>query len=283
MIVRLSISRWYGFARDADLSQSVAADNNADTGTANVNKRLMPKAAMKEVNAALNAVRTHFYESTLPWHDKGDRLLTRKMFTTFVERHEELKAEADKAIDKFIYGTYPRELDRAEFRMGNLFDPTDYPDPDDLRGKYRIQLEFDAVSDADDFRVEMDQSHVDTIRASIEQSVQRRVNDAMTDVWDRLATTVKHFHDRMATEDATFKRSTVDNLQEIVDILPKLNLTDDPDLEAIRQDVQHHLTGLDPAELRKDKDQRKEVAAEAKRIMDSMSGFMAATNEGADQ
>ena len=277
MIARLSISRWGGFARDAEQSAVVAQTNHAQSDTANVNKRLLPKTAMKDVNAALNAVRTHFYETTLPWHDKGDRLLTRKMYMAFVERHEELRAKANAEIDKFIFEIYPRELDRAEFRMGDLFDSSDYPAPRELRDKYAIRIEFDAVADANDFRVNMDQAHVDSIRANIEKNVQQRVNDAMKDVWDRLASTLGHFHDRMVTTDATFKRSTVDNLQEIVDILPKLNLTDDPDLEAIRQDIQHHLSGLDPAELRKDTDQREAVAGEAKRIMSTMSGFMNAT------
>lgn len=277
MIVRLSISRWQGFARDLDMARDVAQTANAEADAANVNKRLLPKTAMKDINASLNAVRTHFYESTLPWHDKGDRLLTRKMYMTFVERHEELKAKALESIDKFIFETYPRELDRAEFRMGSLFSASDYPDPQDLRDKYRVHLEFDVVGDASDFRVEMDQAHVDTIRASIEEGVHQRINAAMKDVWDRLATTLNHFHDRMSHTDATFKRSTVDNLQEIVDILPKLNLTNDPDLEAIRQDIQQHLSGFDPVELRKDVEQRHAAANEAERIMRSMDGFMAAT------
>lgn len=282
MIVRLSISRWTGFARDEDLSCDVAQTANAEADTANVTKRLLPKTAMKDVNAALNAVRMHFYESTLPWHDKGDRLLTRKMYMPFVERHEELKAIADAAIDKFIFETYPRELDRAEFRMGSLFAAADYPDPHDLRGKYRMRLEFDVVEDASDFRVTMDQAHVDSIRASIEKGVQQRVRDAMRDVWDRLATTLNHFHDRMADTDAIFKKATVENLQEIVDILPNLNLTDDPDLEAIRQDIQQHLSGLDPIKLRKDVERRHAAASEAERIMSTMNGFMAATGGAQD-
>jgi hypothetical protein len=277
MLVRLSISRWYGFARDIERSKDVENSAQAERGSASVNKRLLPKSALKEVNAALNAVRTHFYDSTLPWHDQGDRVLTRKMYMDFVEQHEALKAKAEEAIEKFVTDTYPRELDRAEFRMGDMFDPSDYPTPDALRRKYAIKLDFDVVSDSSDFRVNMDQAHAERIRSDIEANVQKRINGAMQDVWDRLATTLTHFHDRMADTDAAFKRNTVDNLQEIVDVLPKLNLTDDPDLEALRQDIQQHLTGLDPAELRKDTEQRQAVATEASRIMDTMKGFMAAT------
>lgn len=276
MIVNLSISRWYGFARDADLGRKVAEDHNADDDATNVSKRLMPRRVMSEVNASLSAIRTHFYDNTLPWHDRGGRLLTRKMFTTFIEQHEALVKKAEVAIDKFINDTYLREMDRAEFRMGDTFKITDYPTPEELRRLYGVQLDFEPVGDAGDFRVEMDQKYVDSIRHSIERNMSARIQTAMRDVWDRLAKTLRYFHERMADEDARFKASTIENLKEIVAVLPALNVLDDPDLEAVRLDIEAHLAGLDPKSVREDVDLRREVAGEAKRIMETMDGFMAA-------
>lgn len=276
MVVSLSISRWYGFARDAQLGRDVATSHNADNDTTNVSKRLMPATALKDVNSSLTAIRSHFYESTLPWRDKGDRLLTRKMYMDFVEKHEDLKRKAVVAIEKFITEVYPRELDRAEFRMGDMFNPGDYPSQAELWDMYKVRLDFEPVGDASDFRVDMDQRHVDSIRESIERGVNERIASAMREVWGRLAKTLKHFHDRMADTDATFKKATVDNLREIAEILPKLNVLDDPDLEAIRQDIEQHLVDHDAADLRKDSVKRQEVTTEAKRIMDTMDGFMSA-------
>lgn len=282
MIVSLSISRWYGFARDAQLGRDVATAHQADSDTANVSKRLMPSSALKDVNSSLTAVRNHFYKNTLPWRDNGDRLLTRKMYMEFVEEHEALRTKADAAIEKFITQDYPRELDRAEFRMGGIFNAEDYPSQNELRALYRVRLDFEPVGDASDFRVDMDQAHVDQIRQSIEQGVNARVATAMQEVWERLSKTLKHFHDRMADTDASFKRATVDNLREIAEVLPKLNVLDDPDLEAIRLDIEQHLAGYDAADLRSDPAKREAATTEAKRIMSTMNGFMSAFGEKSD-
>lgn len=278
MIVNLSIGRWYGFARDAELGRSVAITHHADEDATNVNKRLMPSKVLRDVNSSLTTIRNHFYANTLPWHDKGGRLLTRKLFTKFIEEHEALVKKAEAAIEKFITVDYPAERDRAEFRMGEVFNPSDYPSQSELRAMYRVQLDFEPVGDSGDFRVEMDKKHLDSVRQSIERNVNARIQTAMREVWERLAKTLRHFHDRMAEEDARFKRATVDNLREIVEVLPALNVLDDPDLEAIRIDIANHLADLDPVELRDNDELRREVSGEAKRIMDTMDGFMAAFN-----
>jgi len=276
MIVDLSIGRWYGFARDAELGRSVALTHHADEDATNVNKRLMPSKVLRDVNSSLTTIRKHFHKNTLPWHDTGGRLLTRKLFATFIEEHEALVTKAEAAIEKFITVDYPVERDRAEFRMGEVFNPDDYPAQSELRGMYRVRLDFEPVGDAGDFRVDMDKKYVDHVRQSIERKVNDRIHGAMREVWDRLSKTLTHFHARMADEDSKFKRATIDNLREIVEVLPALNVLDDPDLESIRIDIMHHLADLDPVELRDDEDLRREVSGEAKRIMDTMDGFMAA-------
>jgi len=283
MVATLAISRWYGFARDEQAGKAVADAHHADSDAANVNKRLLPRSAMKDVTAALSAVRTHFYESTLPWRDGGGRLLTRKMYMPFIEKHESLVREARVEIDKFIDVTYPAALDRAEFRMGSLLNPNDYPSQAELRRKYRVHLDFEPVSSASDFRVRIDSDHADAIRANIERGLQERIAAAMREVWTRLATTLEHFHERMADTDAKFKQATVTNLQELVDLLPNLNVLDDPDLEAIRLDIAQKFSGLDAVTLRQDDGLRTQVATEAREIIDVMEGFMTATGGSSDE
>jgi len=154
-----------------------------------------------------------------------------------------------------------------------LFNPADYPSTVHLRSKFYVNLDIDAVTTAGDFRVQMDAKEQARVKASMEQALQQRVTRAMQDVWSRLADTVKHFGDKMGS-DEIFRDSTVKNLEELVDVLPDLNVFNDPNLEQIRIDIKNSLTGYEPKELRKDNATRKAVASEAQRIMDTMSGFM---------
>jgi hypothetical protein len=66
----------------------------------------------------------------------------------------------------------------------------------------------------------------------------------------------------------------VDNARELCSLLPRLNFADDPNLEALRHQVEQSLVKNHPDALRNDPDLRRDKAAEAKAIMDKMSVFM---------
>lgn len=273
MIVNLQVGTWLGYRLDKGASAKVTADANAEADAARVNKHIIPKEVLKPIVTAAGAIRTHFYEKTLPWKDNGDRLLTRKMYTKFIEEHSALVRAFDEAVDDFLNNTYLRARDQAEFRMGDLFNPADYPSSTALRHKFYVNLDIDAVTTANDFRVQLNQSELDGVKKSMEDALQQRITKVMYDLWTRLAETLQHFGSKMGS-DEIFRDSTVKNLEDIVNMLPDLNILNDPDLEKIRQDILSSIVGYEPKELRKNDAVRKQVAGEAQRIMDTMSGFM---------
>ncbi len=273
MIVNMQIGLWQGYRLDKEASRVVTESNNASADAARVNKHLVPKEALKDIVSAQGAIRSHFYECTLPWKDNGDRLLTRKMYLPFIEDHERLVKEFERAVTNFLDHGYPKAIQQAEFRMGDLFKAEDYPSASLLRHRFYVNMDIDAVTEAGDFRVQIETSQLDRIRVGMEDAMNARLGRAMQEVWERLATTLGHFANKMGSDDV-FRDSTVRNLEEIVDLLPGLNILDDPDLERIRQNIKGTLVGYTPKELRKDKDVRSVAAEEAAKIMDDMRGFM---------
>lgn len=275
MVVNLQISMWSGYKLDRGMTHKVTTEAHAAADAARVNKHLVPKETLKEIVSAAGALRTHFYEHTLPWGDNGDRLLPRLSYMEFVQAHGQLCQDFDSAVDAFINQKYLAARDQAEFRMGQMFKPDDYPEAEQLRRRFSVNLDVHGVPTGRDFRVDMDQLTLDTIRQQIEAKNDERVGVAMRDVWERLATVINHFADRMSS-DAVFRDSTVHNLEELVDLLPALNVTGDPTLEQIRRDISDSLVGYTPKELRKDSAVRSAAAQESRRIADQMAAFMGA-------
>jgi hypothetical protein len=105
--------------------------------------------------------------------------------------------------------------------------------------------------------------------------MKERLGKAMQSVWTRLSDTLGHFAERMAS-DGIFKETTVKNLEEIVEILPELNVLNDPNLDKIAKEIRAAIVGYDAKDLRKNPEVRSIAASEAKRIMDDMKGFMTA-------
>lgn len=273
MVVNLSISLWQGYRLDKDASAKVTADAGAKSDAARVNKHLVPKEALAPVVTAAGNVRTHFYTNTLPWRDNGDRILTRKLYLDFIPAHEALVAEFNAAVEKFLTVDYPEAKSQAEFRMGDLFKPDDYPHAGALRERFAIRLDYGPVGTANDFRVQIDQGSVDKIKAQIESAAEQRLQAAQADVWRRISETMTYFNSRMADPKAVFRDSTVDNVHDLLALIPGLNVLDDPNIEAVRAMIEKTMTGVDAQTIRKNPDVREELAAETQEVLDKVAGL----------
>lgn len=274
MVMNLSIGIWAGYRLDREASRRVTTEAGAAADAARVNKHLIPKEALAPIVTAQNTVRTHFYSNTLPWRDNGDRLMTRKLFLTFMPEHEKLKREFEDAVEKFLSTDYPSAIEKAAFRMGSMFNRDDYPPKFELRQKFYVNLDIDAITTANDFRVQIDQEHVDKVKASMEAAAEKRFQAATADIWRRMAETIGYFQQRMADPKAVFRDSTVTNIGEMLDLIPGLNVLDDPQIELVRAAIAKSFGNLDAKDIRKDPAHRAQLAADAQAVMDKMSGFM---------
>jgi hypothetical protein len=277
MVVNLSLGVWEGRRLDKAAGAQVASEAQiSDLDAVRVHKLLVPKAALAEVMTSRNALRNHFVDRTLPWRDNGDRVLTRKMFQVFMQEHEALAAEFWAAVDELLDRRYPAAREQAAFRMGKLFNPDDYPRIADLRDKFYARLDIDPIATSDDFRVQLDVTQVEALKAQMQEALAARLERAQKEVWTRVEETVAHFAAKMADEEAIFRDSTVENLTHLIEALPALDLTGDPNLKTIGKRLKATLHGLDPKTLRKDPAARAAVSQEAQEIMEAMKGFQAA-------
>jgi hypothetical protein len=277
MIVNLQIGVWMGYRLDKEESRKVTESNGADADAARVNKHIIPKEDMKAITAAGNQVRTHFYTNTLPWKDNGDRLLTRKRYMPFIETHEKLVGNFKDAVNEFVNTLYPRAVARAEFRMGSLFKEDDYPEARELQRKFYCNLDIDAVTMPEMLKgCFEDKEAYEKAKADAEAAMQARTVKAVGSLWGQLAEMLSHLGSKLADENAIFRDSTITNLQELVDMMPDLNFTNDPNLTRIANEIEQTMLGYEVKDLRKDGKVRKAAALDAKKILDDMGGFMAA-------
>jgi len=104
--------------------------------------------------------------------------------------------------------------------------------------------------------------------------VDRRVKNATEDLFRRLAEVTKRFAETLSNPDAIFRDSLVENAVELVNLLPRLNVANDPELEKIRKEVSKKLASQDAENLRNAPKVRQKAADDAQAILDKMSGFL---------
>jgi hypothetical protein len=280
MVMNFSSGIWQGYRLDRDASRKVTDDAGAAADAARVNKHLIPKESLAPIVTAQGAIRAHFYANTLPWRDNGDRLMPRVQYLKFIPEHERLVGIFNMEVEDFLTGGYPSAIEKAEFRMGAMFKREDYPAVSELRRKFYANLDVDAVTDVNDFRVALDAQNLEKIRATITASAETRLQAAMADVWKRMAETVSYFQQRMADPTAVFRDTTVTNISDMLDLVPGLNVLDDPQIEQVRKMIAESLGGVDAKSIRKDGALRSQLAGEAGKIMSTMESFMRAFGAG---
>jgi hypothetical protein len=121
--------------------------------------------------------------------------------------------------------------------------------------------------------VQISSDELERIQQSVEQRVKEAQSLAMNDLWKRVYEKVKHISDKLHDPKAIFRDSMIDNARDLCDLLPRLNFADDPQLEAMRLEIETKLL-KNPEILRLHPEIRRDTAAEAKAIMDKMSSLM---------
>ena len=130
------------------------------------------------------------------------------------------------------------------------------------------------VPTAGDFRVELVAGEFESMKSDLEADLKEASTAAIKDVWQRLYDKVAWLQGRLADPKNTFNTSTYKDAQDTCELLTRLNFTDDPNLEAMRLEMQNKLVSYHPDALRNDPVLRQDTADEAKAIMDKMAVFM---------
>lgn len=274
LLVQLSVSQWTARKYDKRASRQVAEMNHSFVDQGRYNKSLLPmNDLLDDVHKKTSYIRTKYYENTLPWGMDGTQMLPTSNYLSFMAEFRKERDEWNFLVRRFLDGYDKLKVD-AQRVLGDLYDPADYPLLADVRRKFNMDLAVYPVPRSD-FRVAIGSDELARIQQDVEERVRRAESEAMRDVWKRLFERVQHMADKLADPKAIFRDSMVENAREICALLPRLNFTDDPNLEALRQDVEAKLL-KHPDALRNDPDLRRDTAAEAKKIMDAMGAFMGA-------
>lgn len=274
LLASLSISQWAARKLDKKASKEVADNNYADTSAGRYNKSLLPlNDPLANVHQKTGVIRDKFAKNTLPWGIDGTRILPSANYMDFMQDFRAEKAEWLALVSTFLAGYEHLAFVEAPRYLGKLYDTKDYPEKSKVAGKFRIDMAIMPVPE-NDFRVSLSHDEMTRLQEDMETRMASIQQEAMADCWNRLYKHVEHIAEQLSKPTGRIYDSLIENTQETCSLLTKLNLTGDPNLEAMRQMVEGRLTTVHPDTLRNDMDARLDTAEEARKIMDAMGAFM---------
>lgn len=272
MLVSLNISSWTARRYDRKVTKKVEDEFNAkDSGR--FNKILISLDKIKGIQKVASEARDYHYEQTLPWGDNGTRILPSANYMTYTAHVRELKAKFELEVSAFL-NVYPTLKEDAKVRLNGMYKAEDYPSVETIADKYSFRVSVLPLPDAEDFRVDLQEDETGKIQREIESRVAEAQANAMKDLWNRLHEKVSRMADKLSDKNSIFRDTLIQNTIDLCNILPRLNITNDPKLEEMRREVENKLCGYAPQELRDNEHDRAMAAKDAQRILDSMSGYV---------
>jgi hypothetical protein len=272
LLVQLNVSQWTARKHDKGASKEVTTAHGAASAAGRFNKSLLPmNDKLDNIHKKTTLIRAKYYDNTLPWGIDGTMMLPTANYLNFMSEFRKERGEWNALVQEFLDNYDQMKLD-AQRILGSLYNHSDYPNRSELRIKFNMDMAVFPVPSSD-FRVSIGSEELSRIQQDVERRVKDAEQAALKDVWNRLYDRVKHMAEKLADPKAIFRDSMLENTREICALLPRLNFTDDPNLEAMRQQVEASLL-KHPEALRNDPDLRHDTAVEARKIMDAMGAFM---------
>jgi len=266
VLVRLSISILANTRQDRAITEEVRQKHSLGHNAGKWLKYKLPPEALQPISEFAGEVRRWNYDHTLPW-EEGHRLLTASARTSYDAQIQKYILEFGKYVEEFV-AQYPQWIEQAKIMHKSTFVADDYPAVDEVARSFELTIEHLPVPNA---------SHFDsTLRSlygeALEEFIQQRVEIAMADTWQRLLAPVRALADKLLGPDTIFRDSLVENVREIVQLIPTLNLTDNGQISQAAQAIQQQLATLNPDTLREDKVLRKQAVAAAQGILARFGG-----------
>jgi hypothetical protein len=261
---------WWGVHRALTASQKeeFGAVTSADARFLTAGKKLVDTRheAFRKLTGIKTRIGNYWRGISLPYVENGVRLIRQGDIEPFVHTMEGFRDELTQAENdlNIAYGEIKADARR---RLGRLYNPADYPA--EIRNLFGIEWDFPSVEPPSylmRIAPEVYEEERRRVAARFDEAV-RLAEQAFATEFSRL---LSHLTARLANgEDGrrqVFRDSVVNNLTEFFSRFRELNVRSNPELDALVEQAQQMVRGVNPQQLRDSDSLRQQVAGDMAQV-----------------
>jgi hypothetical protein len=215
-------------------------EESKEYGAGNVNKHLFEGRdnRVKETISKFTEVYNYVKNNTVPW-TTGVDMLNIEHYMEFTGALRPLVDEAYRSIDDLCThwdDEVKADLDRLEKiaqakGKPNLANAEDYPDVDELRSRFGIDIRYMPVPTTGDFRVGISDEDKASLQQQIDDAEVNATNHVIKSMVKPLESALKKLSVPIGKDGSVFRDTLVDNLVEVAERMNKINISDDDDVQ----------------------------------------------------
>lgn len=280
MLSSLHLSVYAGSKVDHKVTDEVVTLAGTTSKSGKFVKNLF-QDSLEDIRKIATEARNTHARLTLPWRH-GTDCLPSDLFMKYMETMREIKSRFDTATGSFL-NNYDDHVAHSKTRMGKLFKDGDYPSWEEVSEKFQFDIEISPIPSTSDFRVDLADEERGEIISDIEKRIEARVAEGGAELRSRIKACLQRMEERLSNyrvgEDGKvegrFSDTLVTNLSDLCDLIPALNITQDPDIDNLHREITSKLIRHDAQTLRDDESIRNTVAKDAEALLKQFKGVYA--------
>lgn len=267
MLARLSRRRMSTSVRDKALESTVRSQTQDDSITVTKHLFRSKESYVRKLIHKYDEVYRLHIDNTMPWIDRGPRLLPSKLYFNYMEMMRAAIAEVDQMVP-YLRSNWHSLVSDDVARRGGTASPHDYPPVSTVLQAFGIDLQILPLPDTGDFRVEVDDGTRDALMGALQEAEQAARADIIRRMLEPVEKAVEKLKVPIGETGSIFRDSMVSNLFEGIQKAKLLNISDDPDLSRAIDEIEARVSAVaKPEALRSDEDHRKKATKELADIM----------------
>jgi hypothetical protein len=272
LLVELNVSVWPASKLDKEVTDKVNTDASAVKGASQTKKNLFAGTSLrKDISDFAARVRLYHNKHTLPWADKGERMLPTALFMDYKQTMNGFEQTFNMMCNNFFI-EYPRLVVDAPSNLGSMYKAEDYPDLTDVRLKFGFRRAVKPIPESGDFRLDIPAHDLAEMKNDYEKQYSDKLAEAMREPWERLHKMLVGMSEKLTDieGDDSKKRyhdTLISNPIELCGLLTKLNVTNDPKLEEARRQLELTMLGADIESIKEDADSRSALKSKVDAIL----------------
>jgi len=265
LLVRASFSKFNPVRRNVNMKNEYAATHNSDVEMHSASTRMVHKRFVDPIQKIETETRQVIDKYTLPWEDRGNRLLPAELVPQLQEALVPLRKQWATAVEEFVV-EWDKIVDDARVRLNGDFRPELYPSAEAVNDKFNFNVVFMPMPD--------NSRLVDSIRGEMEEIFDQRMNEASHDLRRRFIAKLNHLSEKCKAladgEKTRFYESNLTHVLELCDMIPDMLVRDDDELLEAVGEARELLAGIDSGVLRDSATTADDISKRARDLASSL-------------
>jgi hypothetical protein len=275
--VKLSFT-WLGVRKTLAPEQRTTAARafHADRELLSASKLILDtkNPAYRAVAAVRSEASSYWRTVTLPFPEAGIRLLPQNSLGLFAQTMQTYRERLQEAARE-LSGQYDTIKSEAQRRLGTLFNASDYPST--LDGLFDMEWSVVPI-EPPQYLVALNPEVFQQEQARVRERFESAVELAEQAFATELQRLTAHLAERLTGlhdgQPKVFRDSAVENLREFFERFRRLNIRSSPELDALVEQAQQTINGIEPQTLRDSNRLRQMVARDFEQIQASVGELL---------